>query len=337
MLDSPMRLKMVPLAIAVFVGSLSATSFATPITYPAGGNITLDAAYSLGSTALVPDGLGAGNVYANASGADFYLSTSDNAGNSIFFHTYGFSGEPTYFGARASGQGNFFGTTSASYSNLFTNTSAVAQMFTFSFYVSDGQLGLTGAGSGFADLLLRVQKDGTDVARDHTTINQTATSADATCNTDDFGSSTLRDYMGCNTLNQTFANGGGGQPFSVSLGVIDAGASFTLNYDIIATVSGDLSQSSGGGGYGCYGGENTFARAVGEGGGCNFPGTAIARSGDPFGGSFFDINGQIVSDNQVAGLAGRFSNVPEPGSIALMGVALAGLAAARRKKQDTKG
>lgn len=333
MFHSPVRLKIVPMAVAVLMGSLSAASFATPaISY--GSNIKLNADYSLGSGAGV-DGMTdpAKSIFSNASGADFFLSRSDGSSNSVFFHTYGFSGAPTYFGARASGQGKFSASTSANYSNVFTNDSDVAQMFTFSFNVSNGQLGLTGAGAGFAELMLRVRKNSADVARDHTTITQTLTSADATCITDDLG--LLGSYMGCDSANKTTATGGNANPFSVSLGSIAAHESFTLDYDIIATVSGDLSQSSGSGyGYGCNLGATDQQQGLTAIGVCNFPGTAVSRSGDPFGAPIFNTNGALINDPGSAGLSGQFSSsVPEPGSMALMGLALAGLAASRRKKK----
>ena len=73
----------------------------------------------------------AASIVANANGGDLFLLKSDVPGNSIFFHTYGFSGVNTYFGARASGSGQFLGATSANYHATFTNTTATAQLFDF--------------------------------------------------------------------------------------------------------------------------------------------------------------------------------------------------------------
>jgi hypothetical protein len=73
--------------------------------------------------------------------------------------------------------------------------------------------------------------------------------------------------------------------------------------------------------------------------GCN-PGQAIARSGDPNGFSFDDPFQKTLFDPQ--NNISPFSisqtpvgnNVPEPSTIALAGLALAGLAVARRRKPD---
>jgi hypothetical protein len=108
----------------------------------------------------------------------------------------------------------------------------------------------------------------------------------------------------------------------IDLGTLAPGESFTLDYDIIATVSGAGLTDCGYGGYG----EAVAAAAVGGGQVC---GGSAARSGDPFDGPG-EIGPSNVSSNfQVTSSP---AGVPEPGSLALAGAALAGLATLRRKK-----
>lgn len=348
------RMKLVPLAAAVVMGSLSAGAQAAPLVLGDlnAGMITLDAVYRMprgNAGDPTTDGMLAppASIFNTPGGADMYLFQGGPNNSNVFFHTYGDSGVgggTTYFGARASGEGSFYAHTYARYSRTFTNNTLLDQIYNFSFNVSDGELNITGAGEGFASLMLEVRKNGTAVSRSSTTRTQDAMN-NTTCVEDDLGS--LGSYGSC--ANNYFSGGG----YSVSMGSIAPGQSFTLDYDIIATVSGELSQQNG---YG-YGfsmffnacGQNpevglevaTFAANEQPGDGQNelvcavpqifFPGMAIARSGDPFNGPLGGTGGP--SDFQTANFQ---MTVPEPGSLALLGVALAGLAASRRRRTPSQ-
>lgn len=257
-----------------------------------------------------------------ANGGDFFRSSSSGS-NASFFHTYGFPGGLTYFGARVSGNGTFFGRTSATYTDSYTNTSGADQLVSFNFNVDQGQIDVSGIGTGFADLLLRVLFDGNVVAREHGRTDGT------TCTTGDQDLGVLAGYLGACSFDG--ASGAAGS-YSISH-TLAAGATLGIQYDIIAEVSGELSTS----------GDDLCSFGPGGNDGVAFqplvraiivnPGTpqytgchsyyALARSGDPAGFDPFTPGSFGIT-------AGPAAVVPEPSSPALAGLALLLAVAATR-------
>ena len=80
------------------------------------------------------------------------------------------------------------------------------------------------------------------MARSRTTITQTAGGVKS-CDDSSSDLGSLAGYMDCAAPNGTSASDNGGL-YGVSMGLVGAGESFTLDYDIIATVSGNLTQGT---------------------------------------------------------------------------------------------
>lgn len=320
------RPKVLALAVAAALAGASFTAQAVPA-------VTLSAFANPGSqtpstTELVPAGTN-----------DFFASPGAPGppSGSLFFHTYGYPGGLNYFGARVSGEGTFYGRTSATYTDSYTNTSGVAQLVNFSFSVDSGEIGISGGGSGFADLLLSLRFNGTVVALSHGHIDDLDPGAPS-CNSNVGGANVgvLGSYLACGS-GGAFASGSSNS-YSVSQ-MLNAGDTLDIAYDIVSEISG--AYTSGGasefcsfGPNGGEGVETAFTVGDGDGGGvpdqgppgysgCAFY-NAIARSGDPATPGAFNPAAFALS-------------VPEPGSLALAVVALGGLGVARRMRGAKRG
>jgi hypothetical protein len=348
------RPKLLALAVCAAFGSISFNASAVP-------EILVTSEYSLGGGPVTTDSEGPGT------NVDYYLWQDTAGGNSVFFHTYGYeSGGFASFGARSSGEGIFSAMSKVSYSTL-VEISGGPKSVKFDFSIADTELAFYNAAlgqSGAARLQLVISTGSGSgplsvLTSEDISLDLDATTGSITCA--ETGAGVLASFINCGSsplpgsANRISASS---SDFSVDLGIMSS--DFTLQYDIIATVSGSM---AGGGncsyggefvedGYG-YGGvefannpEDVFVQVAfvdeeepGPVVGCN-PGQAIARSGDPNGFSFDDPFQKTLFDPQ--NNISPFSisqtpvgnNVPEPSTIALAGLALAGLAVARRRKPD---
>lgn len=335
--------KTIALAIGAAFSALSLQAQANPI--------SVDARYSLGGGSEITEPTLTG------SNVDYYLWKDTPGGNSVFFHTYGYeSGGQANFGARSSGEGVFTAWSRVSYSTLVDVTGT--QAVNFDFRVDNTELAFYNAfigQTGSARLELVISIDGTELTREDIRLDLAATGT-ITCT--DAGTGQLDSYIECppSALASISQNS---QDFSADLGI--RSSDFTLQYDIIATVSGNMLGGTECSSYGefvedGYGNgaiqfgnvveqQPQFAAATVDDEepilipifGCS-PGQAIARSGDPNNFSFANPGPQqlVIPANNTGpfGITQRTvdNTVPEPATLALTGLALAGLAAARRRK-----
>ena len=333
----PITIKPMILSIGLLSLAASFTAQAAPVTI---GNYTLDAeshtaVYDNNGDMRAFDPLsdpkmdamanGNGSIQVYPNGAAYSGGSAYPGGSSCcadfgtaWLNAWGYDGNmgAVVYGAGASPAG-YFGSASVNYSALYTNTSAVAQDFLFSFSVAPSYLGVVPSYLGFwgtsdsynynvAELLLRIRINGVDVALSQTTLMQDNLGG-VSCTSNGLG--LLADYMDCaNASNgyDYYSNSYGyilgvdGQNYTLDLGLIGAGESFTLDYDIIAIAYGGGDAARGG--------------------------SSVAQTGDPFDSSWVGLNGRFVDPNPSP------SNVPEPSSVALFGLAFAGLAAIRRRR-----
>lgn len=293
--------RLLAISISTILSGISGATYAS--------SITLNGAYNLWdnspttATVLSPVVIGQNQSDLQNGG---YTSWFDPNGviqgaADIYIFSSGQTGSPSYFNVSAFGQNTFYGQSHATYSNIITNSSSVVQDFLFNFHVDNSYLGVNSlSGSGLAELLFNISRDGVSLTSSDTLI--TMNNGISTCSEISMG--VLVGYIGCSSLTSN-SEAASAQNYTVDLGNLNPGQSLTLNYDIVATVSGafpgDLNPCNNEFGYGC--------------------GDAYARGGDP---ASVDGQFQIASQPITA-------TIPEPSTITLLIGGLLGFLRLNRK------
>lgn len=307
--------KKLSVVIATILGVNLNTSYATLLNY----NIITESGYAIGETAPLT------NSASNSDPVSAYIELQyNNYGQDPNTRGAAAGNDSGWMYSRSGGQGSYFSHYSIVTQTVdLLNNTGFDQNYVYDFVINFGSLSAYNFSFNSA---LEYSMAGYEV---EIAVNNNALWQSAFTLTTDLASGSVG--SGSNTSLATYSNGNSSFSWpeytgNLGLGVLGNGQSLTLTYSIKTFVAGNHSAScygygsSGCDGYG-YGGYGNY-------GYLNFNGDTYAQFGDPNG---FNST-PIAFNNQ--NIRPQRDTISAPGTLALAGLGLAGLAFRRRKQQS---